>query len=225
MLALVTGGDRGIGYAIAFKLADEGYDIILAARDEKKLEKAASELKGLGVQTHWFVCDLTDDSQIRKLAEDVKKLGKLDLLVNNAGVAYNKEFTENSQEEIDEMLAVNLRGLINCTKELLPLMKKGMIINISSGAGKYGFPGMAVYCATKFGIIGFTEALAMELKGKGIRVYAICPGATQTDMWDALYPGSKATYVPEDVAVEVMELIKNSKKIEPGRAIDVRKHV
>ncbi len=225
MLALVTGGDRGIGYAIAKKLAENGYDVVLAALDRKRLKKAASDFEKLGVKAHWFVCDVTDDRQIKKLAKDVSRIGKLDLLINNAGVAYNKDFMENSQEEIDEMLAVNLRGLINCTKELLPLMKKGTIINISSGAGKYGFPGLAVYCATKFGVIGFTESLAREMSGKGIRVYAICPGATQTDMWDALYPGSRATYVPEDVAVEVMELIKNSKKIEPGRAIDVRKHV
>jgi 3-oxoacyl-[acyl-carrier protein] reductase len=126
------------------------------------------------------------------------------------------------------MIDVNFRGLIECTRAFLPRMlkrKKGIIINISSGAGKYGFPGMAVYCGTKFGVIGFSEALGREVAGSGVRVFAVCPGDTDTDMRHSLFPGEPAAYVPDDVAIEVMETIGNSDKIEPGSAIDVRKHV
>jgi len=227
MLALVTGGDRGIGFSIAGKLVENGYEVIIAATDKRKLEAAKKSLAKKG-KASAFRCDVTDRKQIKKLVKDVGRLGSVDLLVNNAGVAYRKEVLENRDDEIDEMIDVNFRGLVDCTKAFLPGMverKKGVIINISSGAGKSGIPGLAVYCGTKFAVIGFTEALAGEVEGDGVRVYAICPGATETDMWHELYPGSEANYVPEDVAIEVMELLKDVERIEPGRAIDVRKHV
>lgn len=225
MLALVTGGNRGIGLAIARCLADEGMDLVLVGRNSKTLESAKGELEELGVKVWPIVCDLSDDSQIKMLAGQVAKIGNIDILVNNAGVAYYRNLDENSGEEIDRMIDVNLRGLIKATKELIPLMEGGLIINISSGAGKTGYPGLAVYCSTKFAVIGFTEALAGELESRGIRAYAVCPGDTQTDMWDALFPGTRATYEPDDVALEVLHLIKNNKRIRPGKAIDVRKHV
>lgn len=232
MLALVTGGDRGIGFAIAHKLAENGYDVVIAARNKNRLAEAKAKLSASGANVRIFACDLTKIKQIKKLVRDVSKLGNgaPDVLVNDAGVAFNKELLENSEEEIDLMLDVNLRGLIHCTKEFLPAMikRKGgvsIIINISSGAGKVGFPGLAVYCATKFGVIGFTESLAQEVKKDGVLVYAICPGATDTDMWRSLYPGQRADYAPEDVAIEVLELIKNAKRVRSGSAIDVRKHI
>ena len=225
MLALVSGGNRGIGLAIARALADEGMDLIIVGRNRESLESAKEEIEDLGVKVWPVACDVSDAAQVKKLAAQASKIGKLDILVNNAGVAYFRNLEENSEEEIDRMIDVNLRGLIKTTRELLPLMNKGLIINISSGAGKQGFPGLAVYCATKFAVIGFTEALAGELEEKGIRAYSICPGDTQTDMWESLFPGTPATYKPEDVAMEVLHLIRNSKRIHPGKAIDVRKHV
>ncbi len=225
MLALVTGGNRGIGLAIAKALADEGIDLIIVGQNKKTLDSAKSELEELETKVWSIVCDVSDYKQVKKLASGVEKIGKLDILINNAGVAYYKNFEDNTEEEIDKMIDVNLRGLIKTTKELVPLMNRGLLINISSGAGKQGFPGLAVYCATKFAVIGFTEALAGELEGKGIRSYTICPGDTQTDMWDSLMPGTPATYQPDDVAIEVVDLIKNNKKIQPGKAIDVQKHV
>lgn len=225
MLALVTGGNRGIGLAIAKELARQGMDLIIVGRNRKTLDKAKDELEGLGAKAYAIVCDVSDGKQIKALASKVGKIGKLDILVNNAGIAYFKNLEDNSGGEIDLMIDVNLKGLIKTTQALLPHMGKGLIINISSGAGKTGYPGLAVYCSTKFGIIGFTEALAGELSDKGIRAYSICPADTQTDMWDSLFPGTPATYQPEDVALEVLHLIKNNKKIEPGAAIDVKKHV
>jgi short-subunit dehydrogenase len=223
MLALVTGGNRGIGLSIARSLAKNGMDIVLVGRNRKTLDSAKEELEGLKVRVWTVVCDVSEDKQVEKLASEVKKIGAPDILINNAAVAYNRYFEENSEEEIDRMIDVNLRGLIMVTWKLLPLMEEGLLINISSDAGKQGFPGLAVYCATKFGVIGFTEALAEELKDTRIRAYTICPADTQTDMWESLFPGTPATYQPEDVAKEVMELIKNNKKIRPGSAISVQK--
>jgi 3-oxoacyl-[acyl-carrier protein] reductase len=193
--------------------------------NKETLDSAKEELEEVGVKAWPIACDVSDDSQVKNLAEEVSKIGKLDILINNAGVAYYKNLDENTEEEIDKMIDVNLRGLIKTTKELIPLMNKGLLINISSGAGKQGFPGLAVYCATKFAVIGFTEALAGELEGKGIRAYTVCPGDTQTDMWDGLFGGTPANYQPEDVAIEVIDLIKNNKDVQPGEAIDVQKHV
>ncbi len=228
-LAIVTGGDRGIGRAISEKLALEGYDIVIAARNKRAISGQVKRIDGLGAKAWGFVCDLTDKEQIKKFVKDATdQAGIPDILVNNAGVATNKDFVSNKDEEIDEMVGVNLLGLMFCTKAFLPKMierKSGIVVNISSGAGKKGFPGLAAYCATKFGVIGFTESLAQEVEGKGVRVYAICPGATETEMYHALYPGEPADFKAEDVAIEVIELIKNAGKIKPGSAIDVRKHV
>ncbi len=226
-LAIVTGGDRGIGRAISEKLALEGYDIVIAARNKRAISGQVKRIEGLGAKAWGFVCDLTDKEQIRKLAKDAtEQAGVPDILINNAGVATGKNFIHDTDEEIEAMVQVNLLGLMFCTGAFLPKMmerKSGMVVNISSVAGKTGFPGLAVYCATKFGVIGFTESLAKEVEKKGLRVYAICPGATETEMYHSLYPGEPADFKPEDVAKEVLELVKNAEKIKPGSAIDVRK--
>jgi 3-oxoacyl-[acyl-carrier protein] reductase len=226
-IALVTGGDRGIGRAISETLAKEGFDIIIAARDKRAISTQVKRIEALNAKAWGFICDLTDKSQIKKLAKDsMEQAGIPDILVNNAGVAVNKDFATNSEDEIEGMVGVNLLGLMFCTRAFLPKMidrKSGLIINISSGAGKSGFPGLAVYCATKFGVIGFTESLAQEVEGEGVRIYAICPGATETEMYHSLYPGEPADFKPEDVAIEVLELIRNAEKTKPGSAIDVRK--
>jgi NAD(P)-dependent dehydrogenase (short-subunit alcohol dehydrogenase family) len=228
-LALVTGGDRGIGRAISEMLAKEGYDIVIAARDKRAIASEVKRIDAFGAKAWGFVCDVTDKEQIKRLAKDAtEQAGVPDILINNAGVATNKDFVSNTEEEIEEMVDVNLLGLMFCTRAFLPKMlerKTGIIVNISSGAGKAGFPGLAAYCATKFGVLGFTESLALEVEKKGVRVYAICPGATETQMYHALYPGESADFKPEDVAKEVLELVKNAAKIRPGSAIDVEKRV
>ncbi len=228
MLALVTGGNRGIGCAIAHKLAENGIDLIIVGCNKKRLNDAAANLKKLGVIVYPIQCDISKPKNIKKLLEQVAEIGDIDILVNNAGVAFYSDLVKSSPKEIDRMIDVNLRGMIKMTKAFLPQMMKkdeSIIINIASGAGKTGYPGLATYCATKFGVIGFTEALAQEMEESGVHVYAICPGDTQTEMWESLFPGEPATYLPEDVAIEVMHVIKNINKITPGKAIDVRKHV
>lgn len=225
-VAVVTGGGRGIGRAIAIELAKNGANIVIAARKMNEMKSAAKEIMGFGNEVLIVKTDVTERKDIKNMVQKtLKKFGRLDILVNNAGILYNGPFSEMKPGMIGAIVNVNLIGAMHCTKEALPAIKKnGLIINISSIAGKDGYPDLAVYSATKFGLIGFTESLAGELEGKGIGVYAICPKATQTKMWKQI-SNEEADHVPEDVAVEVMNLIKRRKKITPGKAINVRKHV
>ncbi|MBD3389466.1 SDR family NAD(P)-dependent oxidoreductase [Candidatus Micrarchaeota archaeon] len=222
--ALVTGGGRGIGKEIALMLAKNGADVAVAARTKKELEKTAKEIKKLGRESLVIKADLTKDKDIKKMyLEFMKKFGKLDMLFNNAGVAFEGELEENTQKQIELMIDVNYRGLVKSTQEALKHMERGsVIINTASVAGKTGYPGLAVYSGTKFAVIGFTEAVAKEISEKGIRMYAVCPGATKTRMWDELY-GGKAEFRPEEVAEEVLRMLKG-RNLKPGTAVVVRHH-
>lgn len=226
--AVITGGGRGIGKAIALELARNGADVAISGLNKKELEGAAAEIASLGKKALIVLSDVTKDADRKRLvASAAKRFGRIDIFVNNAGVAFVNDFFL-GKKETDKTIAVNLAGLIHLTREALPLMRKqngGIIINISSVAGKHGYPELPVYCATKFGIIGFTEAIAQAVEKDGILVYAICPTSTQTKMWEQLAGGERAAHVPADVALEIIDLLKNAKRIPPGSAIDVRKHV
>ncbi len=227
-VAVVTGGGRGIGKAIAIEFARNGADIVIASRVVKEMNETAKEIRALGRKVLTVKTDVTKLSEIRNMVKKtLGEFGKIDILVNNAGILFHGPFDEIKDAQIDATVNVNLIGLMHVTKEVIPQMKKhgdGLIINISSVAGKEGYIDLAVYCATKFGVIGFTESIAGELENEGIGVYAICPTATQTKMWEQI-SDQRAAHVPEDVALEIMDLIKNRKKISPGSAINVRKHV
>jgi 3-oxoacyl-[acyl-carrier protein] reductase len=139
-------------------------------------------------------------------------------LVNNAGILVYKMLRDSNESEISSMVDVNLRGMILCTKAALPKMDSGIIINIASGAGKRGYPGLAPYCATKFGVIGFTESLAMELNKT--KIFAICPGGVDTDMYMSMenrHPSLK----PEHIASKILDVCENSGKYKSGSCIDV----
>jgi len=226
--AIVTGGGRGIGKAIAIELAKNGANIVIASRDMKEMKAAAKEITALGRKALAVKTDVTKLSDIKSMVKKtIKEFKKIDILVNNAGILFHGPFEEIKDKQIDATVNVNLVGLMHVTKEVIPHLKKqdeGLIINISSVAGKEGYVDLAVYSATKFGVIGFTESIAGELEDDNIRAYAICPTATQTKMWEQI-SDEKAVHVPEDVALEIIKLIKNRKKIHPGSAINVRKHV
>jgi len=226
-VAVVTGSGRGIGAAIALEFARNGAKVVVTGRDAHELEETAERIKEAGGEALVVEADVTKLKDIRgMLDKTVKKFGKTDILVNNAGILHHGPFADMPDDMIDAIVNVNLVGLMHCTKEVIPHMRKngsGLIINISSVAGKQGFADIAVYCATKFGVIGFTESLAQELEKDGIAVYAICPTSTQTKMWKQI-SDQPAAHVPEDVALEIMNLIKNRKKIPTGKAINVRKH-
>lgn len=221
--AIITGSARGIGRAIAIALAKEGCNIVVNSRTKKEVEATAKEIEKLGVSALPIVADISKEKDIEKIVEaTMKKFGCIYILVNNAGVGLYKDFIEMSTEEINNTLDINLRGLILCTKAVLPIMLKqkyGRIINISSGAGKAGIAGLAVYCASKFGVIGFTEALADELP-ENIKVYAVCPGGVDTKMYVSMF-GQHPSLKPEDIAKKALPLCMPDSKTRSGSSIEV----
>lgn len=189
-VAFITGASRGIGREIAIGLAKDGYHIVLTARSLKGLQEVLKELNdqntGEDAPSHSiYATDITDNEQIKKaVQETIEKYGRIDVLVNNAGT-YTPGTFDLSAEEFDRMLQVNLVAPFNVMKEVIPFMKRqqnGYIINISSRAGKVGFAGDGGYVAGKFGLVGLNESAYRELSTHGIRVTAICPGWTDTEM-------------------------------------------
>jgi NAD(P)-dependent dehydrogenase (short-subunit alcohol dehydrogenase family) len=178
-VALVTGGASGIGAGIARVLAAAGARVAVGDLDAEGAAAAA----GLGVRL-----DVTDRDSVDEAVTRVEQeLGPVDVLVNNAGVSSVTPFVEISDADWDRLMAVNLRGVLVVSQRVLPSMlerRSGRIINISSMAGKEGLPNLAHYCATKFGVIGLTQALAKEVAGHNVTVNAVCPGVVRTPLWD-----------------------------------------
>jgi NAD(P)-dependent dehydrogenase (short-subunit alcohol dehydrogenase family) len=181
--ALVTGGGRGIGLAIARALLDEGARLTLLGRDRARLESAAQELAGdVGV----VAANVADATQVAAAFADAKaRGGRIDILVNNAGQATSKPLTRTEAAFWEQMLAVNLTGTFLCSQQALPDMIEGgfgRIVNIASTAGLTGYAYCTAYCAAKHGVVGFTRALAREVATRNITVNAVCPGYTETDI-------------------------------------------
>ncbi|MBI4595570.1 MAG: 3-oxoacyl-ACP reductase FabG [Candidatus Tectomicrobia bacterium] len=198
--ALITGGARGIGKAIALTLAKAGANVVisdlgsssdfkvgykLSTKDD--LKTVAEEISALGRKAMAVEGDVTKTAEVQAIVDKVKtELGPIDILVNNAGLVTIGALLKMTEETYDAVMAVNVKGIFLCCKAVVPQMierKGGRIINISSVAGKKGSAGMTVYCASKFAVIGFTQALAMELARHNITVNAICPGILPTAMW------------------------------------------
>ena len=223
-VAIVTGGGRGIGKAIALALAEHGCNIIITSRTESELKNAEKEIESKNVDVLAIKADISKLSDVKKVVdESIKKFNRINILVNNAGIGIYKPFESMDYKEIDSTLDINLKGLIYSTKESLPYIKKesySRIINISSGLGKVGMKNFAVYCATKFGIIGFTESLARELKNG--KVYSVCPGSVDTVLYRKNFPDSRNFLIdkPEKVAKVVLRLC-TSDNVKSGAAIDV----
>jgi NAD(P)-dependent dehydrogenase (short-subunit alcohol dehydrogenase family) len=190
--ALITGGSSGIGLAIARALAEDGYGVTISARRPDKLEGAKDELLSAGLDVHAVPANLVDEDEITKLfAAHREKYGRLDVLANNGGVGIGGEIAGLQTKHIDMQIAVNLRSYVIATREALPLLKeagaehgKALIVNTASIAGKQGQGWLAVYSATKAGVIGFTEATQKEVGGDGIQVTALAPGFVDTPMTD-----------------------------------------
>lgn len=184
-VAIVTGGGSGLGLAIAEKFTQVAIETIIVGRDERKLNEAK---KRLGEHCHVMTCDLSNLSSIPAFVCDVlKQFGRIDVLVNNAGINMKKEFTEVTDDDFQKVITTNLTAVFSVSREVVKQMLKqgsGSIINISSMAAQYGLPKVIAYSASKTAIDGMTRAMAVELSPKGIRVNAIAPGFIITDMTD-----------------------------------------
>lgn len=215
--ALVTGASRGIGVYIARELAKEGAVLALAARDTEKLGAVASECRALGATVRVVGADVSRAAdRLRLLAE----AGEIDILVNNAGVEIPRAFTDQSEEEVRAQIETNLVAPIELTRAALPAMlsrKSGVVVNVSSMAGKAATPFNAVYSATKHGLNGFTASLAVELHETGVHVGVVCPGfVSEAGMWaksGLRAPATMREVSPEKVARAVMRVIRGETEV------------
>ena len=190
-LALITGANRGIGLAIARALAREGCNLIITGRDQRALAKACGELEKLRVDVLAQTCDVRSPDAVDYLFTLVRGLHHpLDILINNAGIGHpHRTVSELPYPTWMEVIDTNLNGLFLVTQAALAVMKRGgTIVNNLSIAAEQVFPGSAAYNASKHGALGFTDTLREELRSRGIRVIALMPGATDTAIWDALWP-------------------------------------
>ncbi len=184
---VVTGGGRGIGAAIAERLAALGADLTLIGRNRARLEETAGRIAGdTGTRVQALVADVTDPEAVEAVfAEAVLVLGPVDLLVNNAGAAESAPFKRTDLALWSRMIDINLTGTFLCTRAVLPAMverRTGRIVNVASTAGLTGYRYVTAYCAAKHGVIGLTRALALETARSGVTVNAVCPGYTETDL-------------------------------------------
>jgi NAD(P)-dependent dehydrogenase (short-subunit alcohol dehydrogenase family) len=190
-LALVTGANRGIGLAIARALAREGCDLIITARGERALAKTRAELEKFHVHVLAQPCDVRSPESVDYLFAIIRGLRQpLDILINNAGIAHpNRTVADLPYPTWMEVIDTNLNGLFLMTQAALAVMKRGgTIVNNLSVAAERVFPGSVAYNASKHGALGFTDTLREELRPKGIRVIALLPGATDTEIWQTLWP-------------------------------------
>jgi short-subunit dehydrogenase len=197
---LITGASAGIGKAAALAFAKEGARLLLAARRRHRLEEVAAEVRALGGEAVVAETDVADRHQVQSaLNSAMSAFGRLDILVNNAGIGYFGMLEDTPIEEVEALWAVNMMGTIYATQAAIPLMRQqggGHIINIASVAGKRGAPGNSIYCATKFAMVGMSEALRVELNGSGIEVSVICPITTSTEFFEMSSVRSKRHHPP-----------------------------
>jgi len=193
---MITGASRGIGLAIAEEFAKAGANLALCATSENGLKQAAEKLAACGVKVYTQALNITSAQGCEEFVQNtVKELGSLDVLVNNAGITKDNLTVRMSEQEWDDVLAVNLKGTFLMSKAALKVMFKkrsGNLVNISSVVGEMGNPGQANYVASKAGMIGLTKTLAKEFGGRNVRVNAVAPGFVQTSMTDALPEEVKA---------------------------------
>jgi NAD(P)-dependent dehydrogenase (short-subunit alcohol dehydrogenase family) len=222
-VALVTGGTKGIGRAIATALVREGLTVCLTSRHQNEIDDTVKELGG---STIGFVCDVRVYEQVQALmAFTVETLGGLDVLVNNAGIGIFQTVAETSPEDFRAVLETNLFGVFYCCHEAIPEMRRrggGYIINISSLAGANPHPRMAAYNASKFGLNGFSEALMQEVRHDGIKVSYIMPGSVNTEFGgDAPSDEKSWQLTPEDIARVVTDLLHHEDRALPSR-VEIR---
>jgi NAD(P)-dependent dehydrogenase (short-subunit alcohol dehydrogenase family) len=217
--ALITGGSSGIGLAIARALGEDGYAITVSARRPDKLESAAEELSGAGLEVEAVPANMANEEEITALvARHKERFGRMDVLINNAGVGIGGAVADAETKKLDMQLDVNLRAVYLTARECIPMLKeagaehgKALMANTASIAGKYGQGWLAAYSATKAGVVGLTQALHKELAGDGIQATALCPGFVATAMTDWVDGVPREEMIqPEDIAEAIRFLLRTS---------------
>jgi NAD(P)-dependent dehydrogenase (short-subunit alcohol dehydrogenase family) len=218
--ALITGASSGIGLAIAKTLGEDGYGVTVSSRRPEKLEAAAEDLRSDGLDVQSVPANVVNEEEVLSLVRSHQdRFGRLDVLVNNAGVGIGSEIGAIETKYLDMQIGVNLRSYIIATREALPLLKqaggehrKALIVNTASISGKWGQGWISVYSATKAGVVGFSQATQREVDGDGIQVTAFCPGLVDTAMteWarESVEPNDMIR--PEDIAEGVRFLLATS---------------
>lgn len=234
-VSLVTGASRGIGRAIALRLAAQGSDLALLARDEARLDAVAEEARGLGARTAVFACDMADGDAVEAVVgRTVKELGELHHVVANAGITADQLTMRLKPEDWDRVIAVNLTGTFRLVRAAMGTMVRaryGRIVAISSVSGLMGNPGQAAYAASKAGLVGFVKSVAKEIGSRGITVNVVAPGLIETDMARALPEERRAAmiaHVPlgrlgtaEEVAAAVAFLLDEEAGYVTGAVLNV----
>ena len=235
-VAIITGGSRGIGKEIAKKFAKENYNLVINYVSEKtNTEELKKEFEALGAEVLFIKTNVTSYEECEKMAKDaINKFGKIDVLVNNAGVTKDSLLLRMKEEDFDTVINVNLKGTFNVTKACIPYMmkkKSGKIVNISSVVGISGNSGQANYAASKAGIIGFTKSVAKELASRNILANCVAPGYIATDMTKGLSDAVKESInnqiplkrvgMPEEVAKAVYFLAGEENSYITGQVINV----
>jgi NAD(P)-dependent dehydrogenase (short-subunit alcohol dehydrogenase family) len=225
--AIVTGGSKGIGYAVARRLAEANSNVVICARGEAEVAAAASELGALGEGAVIGVkADMRSFDDVRRLTTiAVERFGRLDILINNAGVGGFAPVDEISPQMWSQILETNLTGVFYASREAIPHMRErgeGWIINIGSLAGKNPFAGGAAYNASKFGLLGFSEAMMLDVRHHGIRVSCIMPGSVETHFsGPGSHSGADWKLQPDDIAEAVMDLLAFDSRALPSR-VEIR---
>ncbi len=235
-VALVTGGSRGIGRAIAMTLAKHGADVAINyAGNTAAAEAVKAEIEAMGRRAILCQCSVADSEAVASMVKDVvKELGRLDILVNNAGITRDGLIMRMKYDDWDAVLATNLKGVFNCSKAVMrPMMKQkgGKIVNMASVVGEMGNAGQANYAAAKAGVIGLTKSLAKEVASRDITVNAVAPGFIATDMTSVLTDEQKAEMektiplgrqgLPQDVANAVLFLVSEDAAYITGQVLNV----
>ena len=232
--AIITGSGRGIGRDTAILLAKHGVNVVVCSRTENEINSLVYEIKRvdgnaniLGVK-----CDVSISSQVISVVKSaIDKFGSetIDILVNNAGVAFNKKLIDTSEQEWNQTINTNLKGAFLFTKAVLPFMikrKSGAIVNVNSGAGKTGFSNLSSYCASKFGLFGLAESLALEVDAYNIRVMTIFLGQVATKMWQdfdqSYYEKNKKRMLDShNVAEKIADMIFDTKNYKNGDSLEM----
>jgi len=215
-VSIITGGAQGIGLATAQKFAAEGAIVAIADLRRERVEAAVQELRRSGAMAEGFAVDVTRRDQIEAMVQQLKaRFGRIDVLVNNAGITLDARLQKMTEAQFDTVIAVNLKGTYNCAQAVIETMIEqgsGVILNAASVVGLYGNYGQSNYAASKFGVIGFAKTWARELGPKGIRCNAVCPGFIATPI---------LTSIPDKVMAQMTERVPMKRLGRPEEVADV----